>query len=57
MTGHNGNGKGAAPPKEAPRNGASVIVPPRLPGPGAVTLRFGRVLGRRFTRKNQKLLA
>ena len=35
------------------RNGAAVLLrPTRLPGPQAVAMRFGRTLGKRFTRNN-----
>ena len=43
--------------KEGPkRNGAILQRPARLPGPQAVAMRFGRQLGKRFTRNNLPVL-
>lgn len=41
----------------ARRNGSSVLHRPRLPSGAAVKTRFGRLLGKRFTRNNLELLA
>jgi nanoRNase/pAp phosphatase (c-di-AMP/oligoRNAs hydrolase) len=42
--------------KPAKRNGAILLRPVRLPGPQAVSMRFGRTLGKRFTRNNLAIL-
>jgi nanoRNase/pAp phosphatase (c-di-AMP/oligoRNAs hydrolase) len=43
--------------RPARRNGSSVLHRPKLPSPAAVKTRFGRLLGKRFTRNNLELLA